>query len=143
MWNCHSRHKVLDYALAAPQTWHLPATFSCATMHSFLPSASGTLRVSVVATTKKTVLHKRQESGCWGLASSPSRTWVPVIFPCIFCCCCHIAVSLGKSSACIKALRICGKCSVFDPHLGFKCCNLCIAKEIKKFCFLPILCLLL
>ena len=144
MWNSHSRHKVLDYALAAPQTCHLPATFSCATMRSFLPSACGTLPVSVMATTEKKMYYiKDRESRCWGPASSPSRTWVPVIFPCIFYCCCHIAVSLGKSLTCIKALGICEKCSVFDPHLGFKCCNLCIAKQIKKFCFLPILCLLL
>lgn len=92
---------------------------------------------------KKPYYIQDRESGCWGPAGSPSHTWVPVIFPCIFRCCCHIAVSLGKSPTCIKALGICGKCSVFDPHLGFKCCNLCIAKEIKKFCFLPILCLLL
>lgn len=68
MWNGHSRHKVLDYALAAPQTWHLPATFSCTMMHSFIPSASGTLRVSVMATTEKTVLHTRQ--GEWMLGAS-------------------------------------------------------------------------
>lgn len=81
---------------------------------------------------KKMYYIKDRESRCWGPASSPSRTWVPVIFPCIFYCCCHIAVSLGKSPTCIKALGICEKCSVFDPHLGFKCCNLCIAKQIKK-----------
>lgn len=92
---------------------------------------------------KKMYYIKDRESRCWGPASNPSCTWVPMIFPCIFYCCCHIAASLGKSPTCIKALGICEKCSVFDPHLGFKRCNHCIAKQIKKFCFLSILCLLL
>lgn len=95
MWNSHSRQKVLAYALAAPQTWHLPATFSCATMHSFLPSASGTLRVSVMATTKKTVLCKRQRVDAGGWPAAPLHLG-SCDLPCIFCCCCHIAVSLGK-----------------------------------------------